>query len=147
MVKKGIYLLPHLFEDILLKSDQTGWPIPYKFIKPCLSNRDVLLWTNVDIKTGILDADDLLDLSKSKLPLKQLYFVTDLMTNSMMEVLGKWSEDLEFLQILYRNKARSLHGIYQLLINLLSYWLSLIHENSYHLFSGHGGMKDKQRKR
>lgn len=100
VLKKGIYITPHLFESILLKSDQTFWPIPYKFIKPCLSKRDVLLWTDVDIKSGTLNNDDLLDISKSNLPLKQLHFVTNVMTKGMMDVLRKYSADLEFLQIL-----------------------------------------------
>lgn len=97
--KEDIVLAPHLFEDIQLKGNEIGWPIPMKFLRPCLAFRDALNWVNVDLFHGYCKVSDLLKVQESHLPLKQFSFRVPLMEPELIRLLRKYSATFEILKI------------------------------------------------
>ena len=106
--KRDIHLPPHLFENIMLKGSESCWPIPTRFLKPCLANRDALNWVNVDVLQGNYEVSDLMKLQEAHLPLKQLSFRVWKMTPELISLIVKYSPCLEILHIGYYDNGGAL---------------------------------------
>lgn len=97
-------LPPHLFEDIQSKGREICLPIPHKYLKICFSFRDVLNWSSIEAIEEVTE-EDILNMAKSKLPIKQLSFRINTMTEQMLKTVERFAPDLEVLEIWSR------HGI------------------------------------
>lgn len=99
MIKRGIRLPPHLFEDIQDKSVEISWIISDKSLKACLSSRKALQWENINLAKVSLKETDLLNIAESNFPIKQLAFETNRVTDAMMDVLELFASTIEILDI------------------------------------------------
>ena len=99
VLKADIVLPPRLFEDIQLKGIELDWPIPIKFLKPCLAFRDALNWVNVDLLQYYCEVNELLKVQESNLPLKQFSFRICTLTPELIRLIRRFSATFEILQI------------------------------------------------
>lgn len=119
VLKKTIQLQPHLFEDIIRKGNEIGWPIPAQQLKPCLSCRDALKWAKVNLLHGHYKPEDLVMVAQSKLPLKEFSFRTYRIDQDLFDVIQRFSPRLEILHIGYRNTDDKKTFVYMFLCNKL----------------------------